>query len=1097
MSNELPKTYEPAAIEAEAYRVWLDENCFHAEPSSPGEPYSIVIPPPNVTGALHLGHAINSTLQDILIRKARMEGRNAVWIPGIDHAGIATQAVVEKQLKERDNLTRHDVGREGLVKRIWEWKQQYGDRIISQLKRLGCSCDWDRTRFTLDEMCAKAVRETFFKLFKDGLVYRGKRLVNWDVHLQTSISDDEIYHETVQTHLWHIKYPIVDSGEDPRLEVQVSGKSERPVAGMALEPQVSAQGTDEFGEPLQTFSDDEGSRIDLSNDNAPDPVDYNKTGLRTASTGPSPRPTFLVVATTRPETMLGDTAIAVHSEDPRWNWAIGKFVELPLTGRKIPIIADDILVDPKFGTGVVKVTPAHDPNDYSVWQRHLSQLDAIDIINIMNPDGTLNDAAGKYKGLALNKARHAVANDLKDQGLLIKEEPYETQVGHSDRSKTPIQPYLSDQWFVKMAPLAEPALRVVRDGTIQFFPERHAQQYLSWLGEKRDWPISRQLWWGHRIPVWTGDAKQLGMTIFAADAADAKVISPMTIHAGDAGNLHRTVKIGGVEISVQTAFVNEEQVAFVCVPPGSTKTEQELERLGFVQDPDVLDTWFSSALWPHSTLGWPEQTPELAKWYPTSVLLTGRDIITLWVARMVMMGMYNMGQRPMGVQPVSPAAGEVTTDHALANVENFDPKHREPEQTLPVHEYAQNTQGRDARGRAEDLGIPFYHVAINPTILDGKGERMSKSKGNGVDPVDVIDTHGADALRFTLATMATETQDVRMPVKKDAQGRNTSDKFDFGRNFCNKLWNASRFVISNLELTAALGSEAQARNQNNKTAERKQNSDSSSVNPALKSLPDRWIVSRFNATVDEANKALSAYRFDLYAKTCYDFFWRDFCDWYVEAVKPTLKTESGGNSLAIVTQILDGVLRLMHPLIPFITETIWWKLNELAPDRAGLGTVHKRLIHSAWPQAGTIDAQAEERFTLVQEIIVAIRNVRNEHKADPKKPVVVRLESGTIPWLKDEHRLIETLAVCRIHSEPDPNAIRVSAGGAEIYISGLIGPATDKLRQTTQKEALVRKIAAMKSRLGNEAYTAKAPAALVEETRQQLAQAEAELSKLE
>jgi valyl-tRNA synthetase len=408
MSGEIAKTYDPASIERDAYRVWLEERCFAADVNAPGEPYCIVIPPPNVTGALHLGHALDNTLQDILIRNHRMRGFNTLWMPGLDHAGIATQAMVERQLKEKENKTRHDLGREALVERIWQWKQQFGDRILEQLKRLGCSCDWDRTRFTLDEMCAKAVRETFFKLFKDGLIYRGKRLVNWDVHLQTSISDDEIYHETVKTSLWQIRYQI--------------------------------EGSDKF----------------------------------------------MVVATTRPETLLGDTAVAVHSEDPRWNWAIGKSVDLPLTGRKIPIIADDILVDPKFGTGVVKVTPAHDPNDYAVWQRHQGTPDQIDLINILNPDGTLNAAAGKYAGKKRDAARKLVVDDLVALGLLEKEDPYETQVGHSDRSKTAIEPYLSDQWFVTMAPLAEPALEVVREGIIKFFPERHAQQYLSWLGEKRD-----------------------------------------------------------------------------------------------------------------------------------------------------------------------------------------------------------------------------------------------------------------------------------------------------------------------------------------------------------------------------------------------------------------------------------------------------------------------------------------------------------------------------------------------------------------------------------------------------------------------------------
>jgi valyl-tRNA synthetase len=612
MSTELPKTYDPAAVEATAYQTWLDEKCFAGDPNAPGEPYSIVIPPPNVTGALHLGHAINTTLQDILIRMHRMAGFNTVWIPGIDHAGIATQAVVEKQLKEQEGKDRYAVGREGLVERIWQWKQQYGDRILMQLARIGASCDWDRTRFTLDEMCAKAVRHTFFKLFKDGLIYRGKRLVNWDVYLQTSISDDEIYHETVKTFLWHIRYPIVDAADKRGTGFQ----------------------------PVLTDLDKERS-VQSSN---------SQHGLEAHAT-------YMVVATTRPETMLGDTAVAVHSEDPRWNWAIGKFVRLPLTNRLIPIIADDILVDPKFGSGVVKVTPAHDPNDYAVWQRHQGKADQIELLNILNPNGTINDAGGSYAGMKRDAARKKIVEDLAHLGLLEKEEPYETQVGHSDRSKTPIEPYLSDQWFVKMAPLAEPALEVVRNGTIKFYPERHAQQYLAWLGEKRDWPISRQLWWGHRIPVWSyrcecgGDAPN--QTSSDSRAVEKLAALRMRFAKIIAVPPDQELRHGRSSVSMKHP---PDGLLLACLLEDNSTVAQELEAAGFVQDPDVLDTWFSSALWPHSTLGWPEPTAELAKWYPTSVLVTGRDIITLWVARMVMTGMYNMGDenanRGTGLQPL-------------------------------------------------------------------------------------------------------------------------------------------------------------------------------------------------------------------------------------------------------------------------------------------------------------------------------------------------------------------------------------------------------------------------------------------------------------
>jgi valyl-tRNA synthetase len=943
--SEISRTYDPASVEAEANRVWLEERCFAADPAAPGEPYCIVIPPPNVTGALHLGHAINNTLQDILIRAHRMRGFNTVWIPGIDHAGIATQAVVEKQLKEKENKTRHDLGREALVQRIWDWKKQFGDRILEQIKRMGCSCDWDRLRFTLDEQCARAVRETFFKLFKDGLIYRGKRLVNWDVLLQTSVSDDEIYHETVKTSLWHVRYPIV--------------------------------GTDKH----------------------------------------------MVVATTRPETMLGDTAVAVHSEDSRWNWAIGMSVDLPLTGRKIPIIADDILVDPKFGSGVVKVTPAHDPNDYAVWQR---QQGKIEILNILNPDATINPNGGKYAGMKRDAARKKVVEDLVALGLLEKEEPYETQIGHSDRSKTPIEPYLSDQWFVKMAPLAEPALQVVRDNIIKFFPERHAQQYLSWLGEKRDWPISRQLWWGHRIPVWHHREPK-------PDALQWLRLNKMQVHVAE-----------------------NETGAFVCLRNDDPLIEKRLEIFGFLQDPDVLDTWFSSALWPHSTLGWPEDTPELRKWYPGSVLVTSREIITLWVARMVMMGIYNMGL----------AASLATRDGA---------QYPSASQATPLNRDLQSA-------------VPFHHVCVHTTILDGHGERMSKSKGNGVDPVDVIDTHGADALRFTLAHMATETQDVRLPVKKDAKGRNTSDRFDIGRNFCNKIWNVGNFVvIANLANIAP-----------------------EPVDESKWSLADRWIVSRFNRTIGEANNALASYRFDQYAKICYDFFWDDFCAWYVEASKPALKTPAtAGQTGNVLAAVFDAALRLLHPMIPFITETIWWRLNEVRQVRGLPGWIDcppaKRLIKAAWPAAGKTDESAESQFAKMQEIITAIRKLRNDFKVDLKKTVDAHILVGDTALeflLEDNRNLIELLATCKIKESGPTTSISsqtgafTSAAGCDIFVEGLQDQDAEKQRIAKRKDELSRQIQTLNGRLASQAYISKAPPNLVQQTRDQLAEAEKELEKI-
>ena len=1030
---DLAKTYDPAAVEAEASRVWADEACFAADPAAPGEPYSIVLPPPNVTGALHLGHGMSYTLQDVLTRVHRMRGFNTVWIPGLDHAGIATQAVVEKQLKEKDNLTRHDVGRDGLLERIWAWKQQYGDRILAQLQRMGFSCDWSRTRFTLDEQCARAVRETFFKLFRDGLVYRGKRLVNWDVALQTSISDDEIYHETVKTSLWHIQYRVV-----PKAHGTAVGPGEQTHGG--------AVGFD--------------------------------------------RPTHMTVATTRPETLLGDTAVAVHSQDPRWNWAIGLEVELPLTGRRIPIIADDILVDPTFGSGVVKVTPAHDPNDYAVYQRHLGQPDAIDIINLMNPDGTLNEAAGRYAGLTMAAARRAVVADLGD--ALVKEEPYETQVGHSDRSKTPIQPYLSDQWFVKMAPLAEPALEVVRDGTIKFFPERHAQQYLSWLGEKRDWPISRQLWWGHRIPVWTmvvDDNARRGIEAYRQHSSmigelwrDVDESAYVTVHnAIVEANRQAAAHPDAISLSplISDAFkpgADIPDVLTICVRPGNDGIEQTLVYRGFVQDPDVLDTWFSSALWPHSTLGWPDRTADLAKWYPTAVLMTGRDIITLWVARMVMMGMYNMGSE------------NVKREDVRAEAENAPPL----------------TSSRLHVSR----GIPFAHVAINPTILDGRGERMSKSKGNGVDPVDIIDTHGADALRFTLTSMASETQDVRLPVKKLPDGRNTSDRFDAGRNFATKLWNASRFALANL---AAVDAE-HPRQSRGLTDDAHPLAPGSAGGVAVDetkwSLADRWIVTRFNRTLAEADAALAVYRFDQYAKACYDFFWRDFCDWYVEASKPAMKDPARSAQTAhVLAAVLDGLLRLMHPMIPFITETIWWKLNDVRPHRGLPGRLEcppsKRLVHARWPTVGDTAEAAEVIFPKLQDVIGAIRTLRNEHKADPRKPVTVSIAAGPEPkrQIDANREMIELLAVCTLEQvgpdlPPPADAVRATAAGCDIYVEGLVDPAAEGQRVAKLREGLLKQHAALRGRLANPSYTDRAPPHLVQQTRDELANVEAELVKL-
>jgi len=974
-----------------------------------------------------------------------MRGFNTLWIPGIDHAGIATQAIVEKQLKEKENKTRHDVGREGLVERIWAWKEQYGTRILDQLKRLGCSCDWSRSRFTLDEMCARAVRETFFKLFKDGLIYRGKRLVNWDTFLQTSISDDEIYHETVKTHLWHIRYPMVD------------GKGVGSASADGISPgENSAQ--------PQTIASAEA-----------DPTS-------------SRRPDHMVVATTRPETMLGDTAVAVHSQDPRWNWAVGKHVRLPLTDRLIPIIADDILVDPKFGTGVVKVTPAHDPNDYAVWQRHKGAPDEIDIINILTPDGRLVDDPRwqKYAGMKRDAAREKVVEDLKAAGLLEKEEPYETQVGHSDRSKTPIEPYLSDQWFVKMAPLAEPALEVVRDGMIKFFPARFANTYLDWLGEKRDWPISRQLWWGHRIPVWSEPKVTVGWSGDPSNTILHQIKGWES--AGRIARRGRMLKDFGPGGPLDP----EAELFSVCVrDENDVEIAGALERAGYVRDPDVLDTWFSSALWPHSTLGWPEVTPDLKKWYPTSVLVTSRDIITLWVARMVMMGVYNMGR------------GEFLADSA-------------DEARLKIA----NCKLQIANS------IPFHHVHIHPTILDGKGERMSKTAGNGVDPVDVISTHGADALRFTLTQMATETQDARMRVQlvcpncesrfDNPEGktptaacpkckkmmmrpmgtatgtpeaplaRATSDRFDVGKHFCNKIWQVSQhFAFANLEKIAP-----------EEPDERKW------------SLADRWIIARFNRTLEAANSAIETYRFDQYAKACYDFFWNDFCAWYVEAIKPALRDSArAGQTATVLSAVLDGSLRILHPMIPFITEVLWWRLNEIRPSRGLPGHIEcptsERLIKAAWPTTHAPDAAVELQFERLQEIIVAIRNIRLQYSVPLKQVVVVSIQAPAeeTPTLLRNRELIEMQTTCSVNAVGPQipvvaNATHLAVAGCDLYLQDLVDPEAEKQLKAKKRADLEKQRSALRGRLSNESYISKAPPELVQQTKDQLAKVEAELEKL-
>jgi valyl-tRNA synthetase len=950
MATELSKQYDPREAQKKWLQFWTDRKYFHSEPDPKRECFSIVIPPPNVTGALHLGHALNNTLQDILIRWKRMQGFNALWLPGTDHAGIATQAVVERRVFQEEKKTRHDLGREELIKRIWCWKEQYEARILTQLRELGASCDWERTRFTLDEGCSKAVRLTFFKMFRDGLIFRGKRLVNWDTQLQTSVANDETFTETVKGGFWTFRYPV--------------------------------KGTNEF----------------------------------------------IRFSTTRPETMLGDTAVAVHPHDDRYKHLIGKMVTIPLVGRDIPIIADGLLVDPTLGTGAVKVTPAHDQNDYACGQRH-----KLPMINILNPDGTINENGGPYAGLDRYVAREKVTEDMEKLGFFDGREDRDIELAHSDRSKTPIEPYLSDQWFVRMADLAQTAMDAVTDGRVQFHPERYARTYLDWLGEKRDWCISRQLWWGHRIPIWYARCPESELKKAFAGRADV------------------------------TWRLDEENGQFlICaladLPADALGGHYKLE-----QDPDVLDTWFSSALWPHSTLGWPEQTPELAYYYPTSVLVTSRDIITLWVARMVITGLYNLGK------------------------------------------------------------VPFHHVYIHPKILDGFGETMNKSKGNGIDPLDIIERYGADALRFGMAMMATETQDSRMPVanvcphcqtlvtvkqehmymrtrkvtcpncKKPFRpggpwpaddpdlltAKQASDRFEVGRNFANKLWNAARFLLLNLE-----GYEPAV------------------IDPDNLPLEDRWIISRLASTSSEMTQLLGNYRFSEAARTIYDFTWSEFCDWYVEMSKGRLRdTASRPLAQNVLIGILDSILRLVQPIMPFVAESIWQALNESALVRGLPNPVQaaESVVIAPWPTFSdqVRNPSIEQRIARMQELTRAIREVRNRYSIDPKTALEVSVRAGkNVAADFDQLKPFITLlaGVGRLETaEPvtkPAQAATIVSAEFETYVSleGLIDVKAEIKRLEKQLAEKQKHLTGIQSKLGNSAFVSKAPADVVQQQHDMVAE---------
>ena len=869
MANELPKTYDPSAVEDKLYQFWNDSGFFNAEVDENKKPFTIVIPPPNVTGQLHMGHAFDETLQDILIRTKRMQGYSALWMPGTVHAGIATQIKVEENLRVNEGKTRYDLGREEFLKRVWDWKHQYGNRIISQLKKLGSSCDWRRERFTMDEGCSKAVKEVFVNLYEKGLIYKGSRIINWCPHCATALSDAEVEYETQPGKLWHIKYPIKDSDE------------------------------------------------------------------------------YLVVATTRPETFMGDTGVAVNPNDERYKHLVGKTCILPIMNREIPIFADDY-VDMEFGTGCVKTTPCHDPNDFEMGQRH-----NLEQILVFNEDATVNENGGKYQGLDRYECRKAVLRDLEEGGYLVKTEDHEHNVGTCYRCGTTVEPMTSAQWFVKMAPLAKPAMDVVHDGRVKFVPGRFANTYLRWMENVHDWCISRQLWWGHRIPAY---------------------------YCEDCGEM----------------TVAKEDVT-VCPKCGGTHIHQE---------EDVLDTWFSSALWPFSTLGWPEKTRELDYFYPTSVLVTGYDIIFFWVARMIFSGMEQM--------------------------------HEEPFKTVYIH------------------GL----------VRDAQGRKMSKSLGNGIDPLEIIEQYGADALRFTLVTGNSPGNDMRF----------STEKVEASRNFANKIWNASRFIQMNLTI------------------------DNAEL-PADLALEDKWILHKYNELVKAVTENIDKYELGIAVQKLYDFIWDNFCDWYIEIVKPRLQNHDdvAANERAqkVLCYVLRGTMQLLHPFMPFITESIWQALPHEGPS----------IMVSKWPEYQTelcFAAEAEQVETMM-DTIRAIRARRAEMNVPPSKRAQVILltderaayEAGILFFSKLAYASEVTFADAM--PENADSMVSVVTKGATAYMpmGELIDFEKERERLNKEKAKVQKDLDFVNKKLNNPGFVAKAPAAVVEQEREKVAKLEELMAKLD
>ena len=865
MNTELPKLYDPSSVEDRIYKYWLDGGFFHAEPDPKKEPYCIVIPPPNITGQLHMGHALDETLQDILIRWKRMRGYCTLWLPGTDHAAIATEAKIVEAMR-KEGITKEDLGREGFMERAWAWKKQYGGRIVEQLKKLGSSCDWDRERFTMDEGCSKAVKEVFVKYYNKGLIYRGERIINWCPKCRTSLSDAEVTYEVQAGHFWHLRYKIKDSDS------------------------------------------------------------------------------YVELATTRPETLLGDTAVAVNPDDDRYKDLVGRTVILPLVHREIPIVADSY-VDPEFGTGVVKITPAHDPNDFEVGLRH-----KLPVINVMNDDATIVDDYPKYAGMDRYEARKAIVADLEAEGALVKIEDHEHNVGTCYRCGTTVEPKVSTQWFVKMKPLAQPAIDAVKNGQTKFVPERFDKIYFHWLDNIRDWCISRQIWWGHQIPAFYCD------------------------------------ECGEMTVTKESS----------CTCPKCGKPMR--------QDPDTLDTWFSSALWPFSTLGWPEQTEDLKYFYPTNTLVTGYDIIFFWVIRMMFSGIENMGKPP------------------------------------------------------------FDTVLIHGLVRDANGLKMSKSLGNGIDPLEVIANYGADALRFMLATGNAPGNDMRF----------IEDKVKASRNFANKLWNASRFIMMNLPE----GFKADKL-------------------PENLSVEDKWIVSRFNKLAKEVNENLEKFELGIAVAKLYDFIWDIYCDWYIELTKPRIQAggETAENAQTVLVYVMKGMLKLLHPFMPFITEEIW---QALVNDGTAI------MVQDFPTYNEALDFGAEEtEFEKIITAIRAIRNCRSELNVPPSKKAKLYIETAEPEVFAKGEMFFKSLASAsevnitdKFDGKDCQTAVTDSARFF-IPLSEIIDSDKERARLEKEKQKVQKDLDFLRGKLNNQGFISKAPEKLIEAEKEKLRKAEEKMAKIE